>query len=59
MLLDSVYLTRPSDTVTNYTIYPPILLVERLLKWTGVLFCYFVLWLAKSDLKMPCVYFLR
>ena len=42
MLFDSVYPTRPSDTVTKYTIYPPILLVERLLKWYWVLLCYFI-----------------
>ena len=42
MLFDSVYPTRPSDTVTKYTIYPPILFVERLLKWSWVLLCYFI-----------------
>ena len=42
MLFDSVYPTRPSDTVTKYTIYTPILLVERLLKWSWVLLCYFI-----------------
>ena len=31
---DSVYPTRPSDTVAKYTIYLPILLVERLFKWS-------------------------
>ena len=34
MLFDSVYPTRPFDTVTKYTIYHPILLVERLFKWS-------------------------
>ena len=35
--------------------YPPILLVERLFKWSWVLFCYFTLWLAKLGSKMPCI----
>ena len=48
---DSVYLTRPSNTVTKYTIYLPILLVERLFKWSWVLSCDFILWLAKPDSK--------
>ena len=52
MFFDSVYPTRPSDTVAKYTIYLPILLVERLFKWSWVLFCYFILWLAKSGSKM-------
>ena len=34
---------------------PIILLVERLFKWYWVLFCYFILWLAKSGSKMPCI----
>ena len=55
MFFDSVYPTRPSDTVANYTIYLPILLVERLFKWSWVLFCYFIVWLAKPDSKMPCI----
>ena len=38
MFFDSVYPTRPSDTVTKYTVYLPILLVERLFKWSWVLF---------------------
>ena len=53
MLFDSVYPTRPSDTVTKYTVYPPILLVERLSEWSWVLFCYFIVWLLKPDSKMP------
>ena len=55
MLFDSVHLTRPSDIVTKYTVYPPILLVERLHKWSWVLFCYFIVWVAKPDSKMPCI----
>ena len=55
MFFDSVYPTRPSDTVTKYTVYLPILLVERLFKWSWVLFCYFIVWLAKPDSKMPCI----
>ena len=55
MFFDSVYPTRPSGTVTKYTIYLTILLVERLFKWSWVLFCYFVLWLAKPGSKMPCI----
>ena len=42
MFFDRVYPTRASDTVTRYTIYSPILLVERLFKWSSVLFCYFI-----------------
>ena len=57
MFFDSVYPTRPSDTVAKYIVYLPILLVERLFKWSWVLFYYFVLWLAKSGLKMPCTLF--
>ena len=52
MFFDSVYPTRPSDTVTKYTIQPPILLVERLFKWSLILFCNFILWLAKPGSKM-------
>ena len=48
---DSVYLTRPSNTATKYTIYLPTLLVEGLFKWSWVLSCYFILWLAKPDSK--------
>ena len=55
MFFDSVHPTRPSGTVTKYTIYLTILLVERLFKWSWVLFCYFVLWLAKPGSKMPCI----
>ena len=55
MFFDSVYPTRPSDTVTKYTIQPPILLVERLFKWSWVLFCNFILWLAKPGSKMLCI----
>ena len=55
MFFDSVYLTRPSDTVTKYTIYPPILLVERLFKWCWVLLGNFIIWLAKPSSKMPCI----
>ena len=55
MFFDSVYPTRPSDTVTKYTIQPPILLVERLFKWFWVLFCNFILWVAKPGSKMPCI----
>ena len=52
---DCVYPARPSDTVAKYTIYLPILMVERLFKWSWVLFCSFILWLVKSDSKMPCI----
>ena len=52
---DSVYPTRPSDIVAKYTIYLPILLVERLFKWSWVLFCCFVPWLARPGSKMPCI----
>ena len=55
ILFDSVYPTRPSDTVTKYTIYPTILLLERLFEWSWVLFCYFILWLLKPDSKMTCI----
>ena len=55
MLFDSVYSTHPSNTTTKYTVYLPILLVERLLKWSCVLFSYFILWLAKSGSKMSCI----
>ena len=55
VFFDSVYPTRPSDTVTKYTVYLPILLVERLLRLSWVLFCYFILWLEKPASKMPCI----
>ena len=55
MLFDRVYPTRPSDTVTRYAIYFPILLVERLFKWSSVLFCHFILWLAKSESRIICI----
>ena len=38
MFFGNVCPTRPSDTVTKYTIYPPTLLVERLFKWSRALF---------------------
>ena len=34
MFFDSVCPTRPSDTVTKYNIYPTILLMERIYKWS-------------------------
>ena len=34
MVFDNVYPTRPFDTVTKYTIYRAIFLVERLFKWS-------------------------
>ena len=55
MFLDSVYPTRPSDTVTKYTMQTPILLKERLFNWFWVLFSNFILWLAKPGSKMPCI----
>ena len=55
MFFDSVYPACPSDTVTKYTIYLSILLVERLFKWSWVLFCYFILWLARFGSKMLCI----
>ena len=58
MLFDCIYPTRPSYIVTKYTIPPPptlsfILLVQRLFKWSWVLSCYLMWWLAKPDWKMP------
>ena len=53
MLFNSVHPTRPSDTVTKYTVYSPILLVERLSEWSWVLFCYFIVWLLKPNSKIP------
>ena len=57
MYFDSAYPTHPSDTVTKCTIYPPILLVERLFEWSyfAILsygyqnlaqkcFCFFIFW---------------
>ena len=29
--------------------------MERLFKWSWVLFCYFIVWLAKPDSKMLCI----
>ena len=55
MFFDIVSPTRPFDTVTKYTVYLPILLVERLFKWSWVLFYYFILWLAKRGSKKPRV----
>ena len=53
MFFGSVYPKCPSDTKpTNST---PILLVERLFKWSWALFCYFILWLAKPGSKTPCI----
>ena len=59
MLFDSVYPPRPSDTVTKYTVYSPILLVERLFEWYWVLFCY--LSYGQQNLAQKCIafYFLR
>ena len=54
-VFDNVYPTRPSDTVAKYTIYLTILLVERLFKWSWVLFCYFILCLPKSGSKISCI----
>ena len=53
IFFDSVYLTHPSNTVRNYTIYLSILLVEGSFIWSWVLFCCFILWLAKLGSKMP------
>ena len=55
MLFDRVYPRRPSDTVTKY-IYSlsHILLIERLFKWSWVLLCYLILWLAKRGSKISC-----
>ena len=36
----SAYPTCPSDTVAKYTIYLPILLVERLFKWSWLEFVF-------------------
>ena len=55
MFFDSVYPKRPSDTVAKYTVYLLILLVERLFKWFWVLFCYFIIWLAKPGSKIHCI----
>ena len=54
MFFYSVYLTHPSDTVPNYTIYLSILLVDGSFIQSWVLFCCFILWLAKRGSKMPC-----
>ena len=35
--------------------FAPILLVERLFKWSWVLFYNFILWLANPGSKMPCI----
>ena len=29
--------------------------MEKLFKWSWVLFCYFILWLAKPESKKPCI----
>ena len=57
MLFNSVYPIHPSDNVTKYTVYLPILLVEWLFKWSFILFCYFILclWLAKPGSKNLCI----
>ena len=55
MFFDSAYTTRPSDTVTKYIIYPSILLVERLFKWSWVLFCYLILRLPKLSSNVSCI----
>ena len=55
MFFGSNFPTRPSDAVIKYIIYPPILLVERLLKWSWVLFCNFIIWLATPSSMMPCI----
>ena len=55
MFFDSVYPTRHFDTVTKNTIYLLILLVEKLFKWSWVLFCYFILLLTKPGSKMPWI----
>ena len=60
MFFDSVYPTRPFDTVTEYTIYS---LSHRWKDYSNSLLyllllfivCYFILWLAKYDWKMPCI----
>ena len=54
MFFDSVYPARHSDTLIKYTIYPSILFVEILFKWSWVLFCYFILGLPELVSKMPC-----
>ena len=55
MFFDIVYSTSLLDTVTRYTIYSPIFLVEGLSKWSSVLFCYFLLWLEKSESRIICI----
>ena len=55
IFFNSVYPTRLCDTMPKYTIYLPILLVERLFKWSWVLSCCFILWLAKLASKLPCI----
>ena len=55
MFFDSVYPTSPPDTGAKYTIYLPFLLIERLFKWSWVLFCCFILWLKKPGSKMPFI----
>ena len=55
VLFDSVYPTRVSDNVTKYTVYIPIFLLKRLFKLSWVLYCYFIILLAKLVSKMPCI----
>ena len=55
VFFDSVYPTRPSNNVTKYTVYLPIVLVERLFELSWVLFCYFILWLANPGSKMTFI----
>ena len=55
VLFNSVYPTHPSDNVTKCTIYLPMFLIEWLFKWSLILFCYFILWLAKLGSKMHCI----
>ena len=52
---DSVYLTCPSHTVIKYKMYHNNLLLETLCEWSWVIFCYFILWLAKFEPKMPYI----
>ena len=55
MVFDTVYLTRPSDSVTKYTVYPLSYWRKNYSNWSWVLFRYFIVWLAKPDSNMPCI----
>ena len=53
VFFDSVYPTRPFDTVTKYIVYLPI--GGKIIQMVLVLFRYFILWLEKPSSKMLCI----